>query len=278
MERVGEHPVPAGPLAVRWLAYELPVLRAGTRATARVRVQNAGSAHWRSHGREGVQVASHWLDTLGNAIVWDGERTPFAEPVPPRAVVDVDFALECPRPPGRYRLAVDLVEEHRFWFAEVGSHQLELPVEVEPRIAARRLAALVHGGAHPATTEALAAQEEPIVAGDEAATAHLVAGAVPAPDWSRRLLDAHAEGWAAVGPRVVRAGGRIRRLRPANELEPWSGPGRNPSFERPLLLPSLVAGLEPGEHRGLPAWAGHGGLYEGRAVVTLPPPPGRRPA
>ena len=48
MQRVGEHPVPVGPLAVRWLAYELPELRAGTTGTARLRVTNAGSATWRA--------------------------------------------------------------------------------------------------------------------------------------------------------------------------------------------------------------------------------------
>ena len=54
MERVGEHPVQAGPLAVRWLAYELPELRAGTLGTARLRLQNAGSARWRARGDAGV--------------------------------------------------------------------------------------------------------------------------------------------------------------------------------------------------------------------------------
>ena len=74
MERVGEHPVPAGPLAVRWLAYELSEQRSGITTRARVRLENAGTAPWRSRGREGVQLAYHWLDALGNAIVWDGIR------------------------------------------------------------------------------------------------------------------------------------------------------------------------------------------------------------
>ena len=91
------------------------------------------------------------------------------------------------------------------------------------------------------TTAALAAQEEPLV--DEradAATAHLVAGAVPAPDWSRLLLDAHAEGWSAVGPAVVPLGGMLERRRAARSLGPWAPGGRNPRFDPPLLLPSLV--------------------------------------
>jgi hypothetical protein len=182
------------------------------------------------------------------------------------------LALRGPKPPGPYRLAFDLLEEHRFWFAEVGSHALELPVAVATRIDHRRLAVVVHGGEDPATAAALAAQEEAVVAAAPAAVAHLVAGAVPAPDWSRRVLDAHAEGWAAVGPRIDVGRGRADRRRFAH----WSAPGRHPRFEPPLLLPSLLAGLEPGEHEGLPAWSGLDGLYDGRIRVRLRPRSGRR--
>ena len=238
MEPVGEHPVPAGPLAVRWLGYELPELRAGTTGTLRVRARNAGSATWRSRGEAGVQASYHWLDPLGNAIVWDGPRTAFAEPVAPGAVAELALELRSPRPPGRYRLAVDLVEEQRYWFAEVGSSPLELDVDVRPRIDERRLAV---------------------------ATAHLVAGAEPERDWSRRLLDAHAEGFVAVGGSVE---SRERALRP------WApGGGRNPSFDRPLLFPSLLAGFEPTTYEGLPAYEPgdhEPWLYDGRIRLRLP--------
>jgi hypothetical protein len=265
MERVGEHPVPAGPLAVRWLAYELPEQRAGVTTRARVRLENAGTAPWRSRGREGVQLAYHWLDTLGNAIVWDGTRTAFRDVVGPGESVEVESPVLAPRPPGRYRLAFDLVEEHRFWFAEVGSSPLDVPVEVRPRIDERRLAVEVHGPADAGLAAALAAQEEPLVAAGAAAVAHLVAGAAPAPDWSRLLLDAHAEGYAAVGP-AIDAEPRADRRR----LAAWApGGGRNPRFGEPLLLPSLLTGLEPLEHEGLPAYAGPDRLFEGRAVVRL---------
>ena len=121
MERVGDHPVPVGPLAVRWLAVQAPPLRAGEAGVATVRLENAGSATWRSHRKAGIQAATHWLDPLGNPIVWDGERTAFAGPVPPGAQVELALNVVAPRPPGAYRLAFDLIEEHRFWFAEFGS-------------------------------------------------------------------------------------------------------------------------------------------------------------
>jgi hypothetical protein len=264
MQRVGEHPVPVGPLAVRWLAYDLPDFRAGAEGVVRISLENAGTAPWRSRGTLGVQLAYHWLDDRGNAIVWDGPRLPFAGVVAPGGQVDLTLAVRAPQPPGRYRLALDLVEELRFWFEEVGSHPLALDVEVEPRIAERRLRAVVHGGTDAETAAALAAQEEPLVAAEPVATAHLVAGAVPAPDWSRRLLDAHAEGYAAVGGSIDT---RDRALRP------WApGGGRNPAFAHPLLLPSLLDGIEPGEHEGLPAYVpdGEPALFDGRIRLRLP--------
>ena len=83
MRRVGEHPVPVWPLAVRWLEYELEEQRAGVATRARIRLENAGSAPWRSRGRAGVQLSYHWLDPLGNAIVWGGIFSPITERVPP---------------------------------------------------------------------------------------------------------------------------------------------------------------------------------------------------
>jgi hypothetical protein len=265
VQRVGEHPVPVGPLAVRWIAYELGEARAGVVSQARLLLENAGTAPWRSRGRDGVQLAYHWLDPLGNPIVWDGTRTAFPAPVSPGEVVELEIPVEAPRPPGGYRLAFDLVEEHRFWFEEVGSAPLDVAVEVQPRIFERRLAVVVDGESDAEMAAALAAQEEPLVDGEAEAVAHLVAGALPAPDWSRLLLDAHAEGYAAVGG-AVEAGSRAERRR----LAPWApGGGRNPRFGHPLLFPSLLDGLEPESHHGLPSYAGADTLFEGRAVVRL---------
>ncbi len=276
MERVGEHPVPPGPLAVRWLAYELGEARAGVVGRAKLRLENAGSASWRSRGREGVQLSYHWLDPLGNPIAWDGVRTAFSRRVEPGEAVELDVAVVAPRPPGSYRLAFDLVEELRFWFQEVGSTTLDLPVEVQPRIGERRLRVAVHGATDPETGNALAAQEEPLVEEDAVAVAHLVPGALPAPDWSRLLLDAHEEGYAAVGGAIeVVNGVGVRGER--RRLAAWApGGGRNPRFGHPLLFPSLLDGLEPESQDGLPAFSGADALFEGRAVVRLRRRSGRR--
>ena len=139
-----------------------------------------------------------------------------------------------------------------------------------PRIE-RRLAA--RGG----DAAALAAQEEPLVGEDEAeAVAILGERCAPAPDWSRRVLDAHQEGYAVVGG-AIETPARFGR-RPPRELDPWRpGGGRVPGFAYPLLCPSLVRGVE-GEWvdavAGLPALrppAGEPSLYDASLVVRTSP-------
>jgi hypothetical protein len=265
VERVGDHPVPVGPLAVRWQAYELDEPRAGVAGKARLKLVNAGTAPWRSRGREGVQLSYHWLDPLGNAIVWDGPRTPFPHTVDPGEGIEIELAVLGPRPPGTYRLAFDLVEELRFWFQEVGSSPLEIPIEVRPRISERRLRVVMHGEPDSETAAALARQDEALVTDDAAAVAHLVPGAAPASDWSRLLLDVHEEGYAAAGGAVAAEARRDRR-----RFAHWApGGGRVPRFDQPLLFPSLLEGLEPEQHEGLPSYTGPDSLFEGRAVVRL---------
>lgn len=265
MELVGEHPVPAGPLAVRWLGYRLPELRAGAEATVEVALQNAGTATWRTRRDLGVKLSYHWLDDRGNAIVWDGPRVDFGDPVAPGDEVEVELRVRAPQPPGRYRLAFDLVEELRFWFQEVGSAPLDLPVEVKPRISERRLAAVVLGASDEETRAALAAQEEPLVNDQPVAVAYLTAGALPEPDWSRWVLDAHEEGYGAIGGAIAAESRGDRR-----RFEPWApGGGRSPRFGHPLLFPSLLDAIRPESHLGLPSYAGSDALFEGRAVVRL---------
>jgi hypothetical protein len=234
----------------------------------RVELENAGSAAWRSRGEEGVQLSYHWLDPRGNAIVWDGERTPLPETVEPGRRVQVALRGRGPMPPGRYLLSVDLVEEYRFWFAEVGNDPLRMSVDVRPRVE-RRLAA--RGG----DPTAVSAQEEPLVAEEEAAAvAHLAPHAAPAPDWSRRVLDAHEEGYGIVGTAVDGRHGILRR--PRADLAPWApGAGRVPQFPHALVCPSLVrdAAVEWAEPvAGLPAVRpsdGEPALFDGRIVVRL---------
>src|SRR6476661_11226879 len=116
----------SGPLVARWLSVERGPVEAGTLVRVAVDAENAGSAPWRTRGaEEGLFLSYHWLDERGNPIVWDGWRTRLERTVEPGDTVRQDLAVRAPIPPGAYRLAIDLVEEHRFWLSELGNEPFE---------------------------------------------------------------------------------------------------------------------------------------------------------
>jgi hypothetical protein len=137
-------------------------------------------------------------------------------------------------PPGRYRLAFDLVVENLCWLSEIGNDMLTADVDV---------------GRRDAT----------------GAVAHLPPEVEPAADWHELVRAAHEEGFAAVGGAVESRDRELRPYRPAG--------GRNPSFAEPLVCPSLLPPLEPNcEVAGLPAWRPEGGepwIYDGRIRAHL---------
>jgi hypothetical protein len=267
---------------VRWLAYDLPRQRAGCTSVGRVELENAGSAAWRSRPGTDIHLSYHWLDPRGNVIVWAGAFILLPERVEPGERIDALVTVRAPMPPGRYRLAFDLVDEGRFWFAEIGNERLEVDVDVGSRLPERTLAVRVADGPPElaaATREALAKLDETVAEEGGAATAFLVAGCRPASDWSRRLLDAHEEGFAAVAGSID-VEGRLAGRRAGGTLRPWRpGFGRSPSWTRPLLCPSLVSELidetpwaDP--VAGLPALAptelSEPWLCDGRIRVAVP--------
>ncbi len=206
---------------------------------ARAEIENAGTATW------GPDIAAsyHWLDERGNAIVWDGVRTRLPGPVEPGERVELEIAVRAPMPPGSYGFALDLVAEHRAWFAELGDAE-DNPsetVDVVPRIDASSLrdAATVHA---PSTK----------------------------PEWESRVLALHAEGYAVVAG-AIEAPRRLRKV-----LAPWApGPGRVPGFAQPLLCPSVLHGIElerlP-DVEGLPAFrppTDEPWVYDASLVLSL---------
>jgi hypothetical protein len=239
----------SGPLVARWRAFELSPVQAGALQHATAVVDNVGTATWRTRGvKDGLFLAYHWLDERGNPIVWDGMRTPLEHAVAPGETLRQQLALRAPIPPGRYRLAVDLVEEHRFWLAELGNTPFEKEVVVLPRDAA-------------------------------GARAFFPDGAEPASDWHERVHTLHAEGYAAVGGAIEPERGLLRR--PLAELAPYApGGGRYPRFPHPLVCPSLLPPLEPNDElAGLPAYRPDGAepwMFDGRIVITLRSRSGRR--
>ena len=275
---------PAGPLAVTWLGCDLPDPRAGVAARARVTFRNEGTVQWHppDESERGIWLGSHWLDRLGNAIVWDGERAPLPRNVAPGEEITLATTIRAPIPPGPYRLAFDLVDEGRCWFADVGNEPIERDVDVAPRLLDRTLSVVVSGETGPflmRTQEALAGQDEPIADGG-GVVAFLAAGCTPQADWSRLVLDSHDEGYAAVGGSLKLTGARLVHREARRALAPWTpGSGRKPNWNLPLVCPSLapeVRDLIPmsAPVGGLPAVdlrSGYGDpwLFDGRIVVSV---------
>ncbi len=140
---------------MRWLGYELEPPQAGALTGARVQLENAGTAPWL-----GLNLSYHWLDERDNPILWDGLR--YEVNAAPGERIERKLELRGPIPPGRYRLAFDLVDERRFWLAELGNFSPHLDIEVAPRDAT-------------------------------AARAHLPPNADLDPDWEERVYAAHTE-------------------------------------------------------------------------------------
>jgi hypothetical protein len=209
-----------GPLVARWCSWSLDAPRAGAMTTVRAEVENVGAATW----GDDIAASYHWLDERGNAIVWDGIRTPLPGVVAPGESVSLEIAVRAPMPPGPYGFALDLVAEHRAWFAELGDEQNPRDeVDVLPRVDATKLR--------------------------EAATVH---ARETTPEWERKVLALHAEGYAVVAGAVEPP----RRLR--RRLSAWApGPGRVPGFAHALICPSVLHGVELDrlpEVEGLPAF------------------------
>ena len=226
-----------GPLDVGWVGLQLPAQHAGARTTAAVTLRNTGAVPWGS----GIFLSYHWLDDRDNPIVWDGIRT--ATPrLEPGGEATVEASVRAPIPPGRFRLAFDLVAEQRAWFSELGAGPLTRDVDVLPR----------PGGPNAGFPDWV----------------------VPAADWAERVRAAHAEGYAVVAGALDWPEGLLRR-RPRTLAAYRPGRGKVPGFAAPLLCPSVLAGveltpLEPVE--GLPAFAAPADepwVYDGRIVLKV---------
>ncbi len=99
-------------------------VEAGTAFSVPVVIANDGTEHWSSG--EGFFLSYHWLDEGGEAVVWDGRRTPFLQTLEAGEEVLVVADVEAPRAPGRFALVWDVVHEGESWASEVD------PTPVEP--------------------------------------------------------------------------------------------------------------------------------------------------
>ena len=105
-----------------------PRVRAGSRQTVNVRIQNEGALPW-SPGT--ATIAWRWIQTTGSS----GPRkvTPIAVTVPAGQSVTVPLTMDVPSAPGTYRLEMEVLpaENKAKGSAEAQSPRLEIAVDVE---------------------------------------------------------------------------------------------------------------------------------------------------
>jgi SAM-dependent methyltransferase len=116
-----------GPYDVVWLSYDGPREASVSREfLAQVRLRNASFRSWSSDDPDRPDYLSyHWLNRDGSFVEFDGPRTPIR--ALPGAEVELSVQVRAPAEPGRYVLALDLVQESRTWFSGAGSPCLRIP-------------------------------------------------------------------------------------------------------------------------------------------------------
>jgi hypothetical protein len=75
-------------------------------------------------------VGNHWLAPDGTVLVPDDGRAVIETPIPAGGRYKITLAVCAPEAPGSYLLELDLLQEHRGWFAALGSPTLRLPLAV----------------------------------------------------------------------------------------------------------------------------------------------------
>lgn len=105
-------------------SYEVPralTLRPDSFNEIPVTVSNHGRLTWQSAEQPVFALSYHWLaaDTE-DVVIYDGLRTPFAQPVPPGDHITINARVRAPGYPGTYALIWDVVQEHRTWLSVEG--------------------------------------------------------------------------------------------------------------------------------------------------------------
>jgi SAM-dependent methyltransferase len=104
--RVAEVDLPAG--------FPKRIVR-GTQCSIAVGVTNRSAMPWPEGAS--LQVGNHWLDELDNVLQFDDGRAPLPS-VDPGQRVDVTIQVTAPPRTGRYRVALDVVQEGIAWFGD----------------------------------------------------------------------------------------------------------------------------------------------------------------
>jgi hypothetical protein len=104
------------------------------RVALNVNVLNKGSLAWKGDVFRPVSLSYHWLDTHGEMVVFDGERSPLpAEGILAGQALATSMTVLAPPSPGDYRLVLTLVQEGVSWFEDIGFEAASCAIVVEER-------------------------------------------------------------------------------------------------------------------------------------------------
>jgi hypothetical protein len=93
-------------------------------------VKNTSDSIWQNGGAHPVNLAYHWLDASGKVIVFDGDRTPLPKNLAVQSFQKLNATIKFPDQPGKYYLALSMVQEGVAWFDDKNANSLKIPVEV----------------------------------------------------------------------------------------------------------------------------------------------------
>ena len=94
-------------------------LAPGERRRISVTVRNRGELTWVPEGAQyPFRLSYHWMDPEREvALIFEGLRTPLTSPLAPGQSLPLLAWVEAPPRRGQYRLAWDMLQEHRLWFS-----------------------------------------------------------------------------------------------------------------------------------------------------------------
>lgn len=95
-------------------------------------VSNTGSELWVSGGQRPVRVCYHWLNSSGEVLVHDGERTSLPWDIGPGEKLQLATIVRAPDQVGNFVLRITLVQENGVWFDTAADSFLDLSVSVQP--------------------------------------------------------------------------------------------------------------------------------------------------
>jgi SAM-dependent methyltransferase len=124
-----------GPYDVEFLEYDGPCqVKCGSEFRGQVKFHNRSYRQLSSADPEHPDFISYrWLDKQGAIIKKDGIRTPLIKIVMPDEKSKSELKILSPEKPGRYILAIDLVQEGKTWYSEAGNPSLQIHMKIKKK-------------------------------------------------------------------------------------------------------------------------------------------------